>query len=1030
MKLITYYKPRYCSKCPIASAQEIKPIPYEFSVDNPSIIFVGEAPENEENEIGRPFIGQSGKLLREIINDLGIDDFGIVNTVGCRPSNKEDDTYRTPTKEEIIYCSTYAKDVIKQSKCSRKIVLLGKVARDTFLPELENTSMISVINNNPYQKDGIYYFVNYHPSYILNNHNNQVKELFRSVIEKAYNYDPFEVETTNLNLYIFNRSQLEQAVNILMQFDELAFDIESTTLPGEENFHLVGLGFGNDKLQVYIDFSDSLESLTKKEKSLLLKLFDSTKMYVYNVGFEMIVIERLLGKRYYFEDVYAYAAILNKSTSLGKVAKYFLGANEWKDAPKMFAEYWRSEDLKFLIPKKYYKETLVKVSIYDNDWFIVPTEIMAKYNALDVYWTWRLKEHLLPKVQKFKDVYLPQFYLGALMNSYGLAWDEELFQKLYDQYNNYVDKLKREAIKFEKFRRNHLKLIKSKITPVNVLREFRKDVKAPHKIKVKETEKMSWEQFTEYLENSEDDAILREYVKNYLNNIDDKILSELNSDPDKADFGSPQYMTQVFWDTIFTDKLKLAVILYYPIKSNIIEKPSKLSINVFEELKIKNPDALKYGINKYEEMRSSMDASYVTTMFDIFDMFWDIDYESIDMETGHIENHNLDPEEYESFRFLVLYRIWKKVDKMIDSYLEGSAGKGSVRNAIISDLKSIPILTNKITGKYILNPRFFACRAATNRWTSGYHTIPTKTEVKALTTTRFDDTLIIHADYSQMEVRVLAAFANESNLMKAFEEGKDIHKYVASQIYQKPEEKISDEERRFAKTATFSILYGKGVKAFAKEYMGGDYKKAEEFFNMFFGAFPGIKTYVDSMHKIGETTGRVPTLFGDTIPAKRPTEMQNYPIQSSASTLAALSGWQITEISDKLNIESIPLAFVHDALEFEFKVKDLFEFLIIFKSLAEEIPKQYGVPAKIDMEIGTRVFFMFEIEKLTSDELILIGNEIYINELLERLKNYNIEVYDTGKIDYTEKKELLVSRRGYSSHIGKKFKIYKVIVRR
>jgi DNA polymerase-1 len=130
----------------------------------------------------------------------------------------------------------------------------------------------------------------------------------------------------------------------------------------------------------------------------------------------------------------------------------------------------------------------------------------------------------------------------------------------------------------------------------------------------------------------------------------------------------------------------------------------------------------------------------------------------------------------------------------------------------------------------------------TRRWKSGVHTVPASTELMDLRTSRFKDGIIIHYDYSQMERRVLARIANESNMIKAFEEDKDIHNIIAQSIWQKKE--ISETERRYSKNVVFATIYGDNPIGMAYKFFNGDLPKATQVYNNLFKDFPSIKEYI------------------------------------------------------------------------------------------------------------------------------------------------------------------------------------------
>lgn len=162
-------------------------------------------------------------------------------------------------------------------------------------------------------------------------------------------------------------------------------------------------------------------------------------------------------------------------------------------------------------------------------------------------------------------------------------------------------------------------------------------------------------------------------------------------------------------------------------------------------------------------------------------------------------------------------------------------------------------------------PHYSVNAAVTRRWTSAFHGIPANSDVKACLVPRHKDGFFLHADFSQNEYRVFAALAKEGAIMQAFREGKDIHRFIASKVFNKPEKEISSAERNVAKRLSFGLLYGKSIVAIAEEYFRGDVKYAQSLFDMFFSMFPAIKTYMEQQKQQLFEHGYVTTVWGDPI---------------------------------------------------------------------------------------------------------------------------------------------------------------------
>lgn len=120
---------------------------------------------------------------------------------------------------------------------------------------------------------------------------------------------------------------------------------------------------------------------------------------------------------------------------------------------------------------------------------------------------------------------------------------------------------------------------------------------------------------------------------------------------------------------------------------------------------------------------------------------------------------------------------------------------------------------------------------------------------------------LICADYSQIELRVLAHFSGDENLIQAFNQGADIHSITASEIFQKPMDQITKDERRYAKIINFSLLYGKTVFGLSQE-LKIDRATAKLYIDTYFAKYPKIKACLDSIKNMAHENGFVTTAFG------------------------------------------------------------------------------------------------------------------------------------------------------------------------
>ncbi len=187
---------------------------------------------------------------------------------------------------------------------------------------------------------------------------------------------------------------------------------------------------------------------------------------------------------------------------------------------------------------------------------------------------------------------------------------------------------------------------------------------------------------------------------------------------------------------------------------------------------------------------------------------------------------------------------------------------------------------------------------------------------------------LISADYSQIELRLMAHAANETEMIKAFSENVDIHSQTASKVFGIPIEDLDSETRRSAKAINFGIIYGISAFGLSKQ-LSCSQSEAKQFIESYFDQFPKIKSYMDAMIENAKMRGYVETFFGRRIPIKginsknfqersfAERQSINAPIQGSAADIIKRAMIKIHNVFQEKNIESKMLLQVHDELVFE-----------------------------------------------------------------------------------------------------------------
>jgi DNA polymerase-1 len=281
-------------------------------------------------------------------------------------------------------------------------------------------------------------------------------------------------------------------------------------------------------------------------------------------------------------------------------------------------------------------------------------------------------------------------------------------------------------------------------------------------------------------------------------------------------------------------------------------------------------------------------------------------------------------------------------------------------------IDAIPELINKETGR--VHTSFNQTIAATGRLSStdpNLQNIPIRTEIGRQIRKAFiplnDDYLLLSADYSQIELRILAHFSEDKKLIEAFENGEDIHARTAAEVFGVDIKNITPEMRRAAKTANFAVIYG--VTAYGlSQQTELDVTQSKDFIDTYFARYPGIKKYMDNTIEFARKNGYVITLFNrirylPEINAKNFQVRQfaertaiNTPIQGTAADMIKVAMLHIHETIK--NMKSKMILQVHDELVFDVYKDEMDELKDIVKRGMEKAVK-LKVPISVDISVGS-----------------------------------------------------------------------------
>ncbi|KUG26068.1 dna polymerase i [hydrocarbon metagenome] len=280
---------------------------------------------------------------------------------------------------------------------------------------------------------------------------------------------------------------------------------------------------------------------------------------------------------------------------------------------------------------------------------------------------------------------------------------------------------------------------------------------------------------------------------------------------------------------------------------------------------------------------------------------------------------------------------------------------------------ALPKLINKKTGR--IHTTFNQTVASTGRLSSldpNLQNIPIRTdlgkEIRKAFVPGDKNHLILSADYSQIELRIMASICKDDNLIKAFKENEDIHRRTAALVFMVDPNDVTPDMRRKAKEVNFGILYGIGPFGL-KNRLGITQTHAKEIIDTYFGTFKNVKKFMDDSIKFAQEKGYAETLLGrrrylrninsSNRVVKRFEERVaiNMPIQGTAADMIKLAMININRELIKQKYKSKMVLQVHDELVFDAHKDEIDDLLVLVKDLmANALPLE--VPVVVDTGVG------------------------------------------------------------------------------
>ncbi len=281
-------------------------------------------------------------------------------------------------------------------------------------------------------------------------------------------------------------------------------------------------------------------------------------------------------------------------------------------------------------------------------------------------------------------------------------------------------------------------------------------------------------------------------------------------------------------------------------------------------------------------------------------------------------------------------------------------------------IEKLPLLVNSYTKR--IHTSFHQTITSTGRLSSSepnLQNIPIRTEIGRKIRRAFipeEDFVLLSADYSQIELRILAHLSQDESLITAFRNDEDIHIHTAAEIFDLDQDLINEQMRRMAKTINFGIIYGMSSYGLARN-LGIGREEAEKYIHNYFQRYQGVRRYIEREKEDARKRGYVVTLLnrrryldGINSPDRSIREFNeriaiNTPIQGSAADLIKLAMIKINRLLKNKGLKTKLLLQIHDELIFEVYKTEVEEVKYFVKDIMEH-SFEFSVPLKVNLKTG------------------------------------------------------------------------------
>ena len=282
-------------------------------------------------------------------------------------------------------------------------------------------------------------------------------------------------------------------------------------------------------------------------------------------------------------------------------------------------------------------------------------------------------------------------------------------------------------------------------------------------------------------------------------------------------------------------------------------------------------------------------------------------------------------------------------------------------------IEPFPSYVSNIDGR--VHTTFNQALTATGRLSSSapnLQNIPVRTErgreIRKAFVPGTADGVIVSADYSQIELRIMAHLSQDKHLVEAFRNGIDIHSATAEKIFGVAHEEVTPDQRRVAKTANFGIMYGISSFGLAQR-LGISRTEAKKLIDDYFAAFPAIRAFIDDTVAAARENGYVETLFGRrrylpdinsknaTVRALAERNAVNAPIQGTAADIIKMAMINVDRKLTEASLKSKMVLQIHDELLFDVPEEETRTLMKVVKDCMENV-MELSVPLTVECNYG------------------------------------------------------------------------------